>query len=295
LEEPGLTLERVVELYHEYEKDLGRVRAELSQIYLEKKSPRDLFLVKVGDGLLPYLPDRLLRVLRGFDRRVRSNSPTLRPSFDDVEAEVTYLLIRNARPQTIVEISPSGGWSTLWILSALRDNGTGRLFSYDLVDDATRNIPEELRAQRWTFVRGDVRRALSTLPHPIDYLFIDSDHSSEFADWYLENVLPLLAPNGIVSVDDVLRAPHDRPREFGEGRRLLQWLNTNQLAYLSFSPYASSANYNQAMRVKTELGLDRQIHTSIVNPCVFFSCRGISGARVSVGDLPALTALGPNA
>ncbi len=274
MEEIQLTLSVIIELYHEYETELKTVRASLAQIYAEKKSRHDRFLLKVGGALLPVLPDLLLRPLRRADRLIRSSAPTLRPSFDDVEAEVTYLLIRRTRPQVVVEISPSGGWSSLWILSALRDNGRGRLYSYDLVDDATRNIPIVLAAQHWTFIRGDVRQALPSLPRPIDYLFIDSDHSAAFADWYLEKVFPLLGPDAIVSIDDVFRRPGDRPAEFGEGQRIRQWLTGNGVDYLSFSPYAGATNYEQAMRVKSELGMDCPIHTSTDNPCVLFRYRG---------------------
>jgi len=60
----------------------------------------------------------------------------LDPHFDDIEAEITYLLIRAFRPKTLVKISPLGGWSTSWILNAIRDNNYGTLYSYDLVDDS---------------------------------------------------------------------------------------------------------------------------------------------------------------
>jgi predicted O-methyltransferase YrrM len=266
-----LTVSSIVELYHEYARDLQDVRASLAQIYAARSSSRDRVLTRAGATLLPVIPERVVESLRDLDRRVRSSSPTLRPSFDDVEAEVTYLLIRSARPERIVEISPSGGWSTLWMLSALRDNATGQLFSYDLVDDATINIPAALRAQRWTFVQGDVHQALPTLPRPIDYLFLDSDHSGGFAEWYIQNIFPLLGPNALISIDDVFRGPRDRPKQFGEGRRVLRWLSDNGLTYLSFSPYSATTNYERAMRVKSELGMESRIHTSIVNPCIFFS------------------------
>jgi predicted O-methyltransferase YrrM len=280
LNKTELTISKVAELYREFGTDLKHVRTELARVYKERESSRDRALVRVGDTLLPYLPDSLLRSLRGVDRAIRRTTPSLRASFDDVEAEVTYLLIRSSRPEVVVEISPSGGWSSLWMLSALKDNGTGHLYSYDLVDDATKNIPLALSTGRWTFVRGDVRQAVRNLPRPIDYLFIDSDHSAEFADWYIQNVFPLLARNAIVSVDDVFRAPDDRPRQFGEGQRVLHWLGANGVDFLSFSPYSYSGNYEEAMRIKSQLEIDRPIHTSIVNPCTFFS---YSGAQSGAG------------
>jgi predicted O-methyltransferase YrrM len=283
VEQTELTVSKIVELYTEFQEDLRKVRATMAQIYSEKSSSRDRFLVVTGAALMPIIPESILDSLRVVDRKIRSTSPTLRASFDDVEAEVTYLLIRSTRPQVVVEISPSGGWSSLWILSALRDNGTGHLYSYDLVDDATRNIPASLRTDRWTFVRGDVHRAVPTIPRPIDYLFIDADHSEQFADWYIQNLFPLLGPVAIVSIDDVFRGPNDWPKVFGEGRRVLEWLKNNGQGYLAFSPYAFAPNYEQAMRVKSQLGMARQIHTSIVNPCLFFSFGSAGGARGDPG------------
>jgi predicted O-methyltransferase YrrM len=100
---------------------------------------------------------------------------------DDLEAEITYLLIRDRTPQVVVEMSPNTGWSTTWILSALRDNGrNGQLWSHDLHDTATKLVSQGLAQERWHFVLGD---AITTVPHApdFDYLFIDSDHSAQFA------------------------------------------------------------------------------------------------------------------
>lgn len=101
----------------------------------------------------------------------------LKPQLDDIEAETTYLLLREFEPRTVVEIAPDGGWSTSWLLAALRDNGHGHLYSYDLFDHSTRTVPRELAEGRWTFHQGDITRQLGRLPTRIDYLFLDCAHS----------------------------------------------------------------------------------------------------------------------
>ena len=53
---------------------------------------------------------------------------------DDIEAELTYLRLRELRPAKVMELGTFHGWSTTWMLRALRDNGTGHLYSYDRVD-----------------------------------------------------------------------------------------------------------------------------------------------------------------
>ena len=105
-------------------------------------------------------PERELKILAGLYEKYGSDLITVRekqralysirhnirlePQLCDMEAEITYLRIREYRPHKVVEISPASGWSTAWILHALKDNGVGKLYSYDLVDDCTRIIPQRL-------------------------------------------------------------------------------------------------------------------------------------------------------
>src|SRR5262249_24809440 len=77
---------------------------------------------------------------------LRQRGKTMRTQLDDLEAELTYLRLRAHRPETVIEIGALHGWSTTWILSALRDNATGHLYSYDLIDDAVRQVPQPLAA-----------------------------------------------------------------------------------------------------------------------------------------------------
>lgn len=109
LEDSPPTLWEILELYHKLSTDLKVVRASLARFYSAKKLGRDRFFLRVGAALLPVLPDIVVRPLRVADWVLRSSAPTLRPSFADVEAEQAHLLIRSARPQAVLEISPSRG------------------------------------------------------------------------------------------------------------------------------------------------------------------------------------------
>ena len=86
------------------------------------------------------------------------------PQLDDLEAEITYLLLRATKPAAVVELGTFHGWSTSWILSALRDNGSGHLHSFDLIDNVVRNVPAELAEGRWTFVQGDIKETVEQVP-----------------------------------------------------------------------------------------------------------------------------------
>lgn len=168
-----VTLEEVSELYLRYGNDLLKTRSYLAGVLASQDS----------------------------DDRMRMQ-------FDDLDAELMYLLIRERIPDTVVEISPRDGWSSLWILKALHDNGEGRLFgqgklhSYDLQDTSTRFIPEELEEHR-SLVVGDVREKTDELPDEIDFLLVDSAHNGRFARWYVANVFPRVKNGAPIIIHDI--------------------------------------------------------------------------------------------
>lgn len=211
-----------------------------------------------------------LREVRDRQRALRAGG--MRGQLDDIEAEITYLLVREHRPEVVVEIGALHGWSTTWLLHALRDNGTGRLHSYDLIDDARRNVPAELADRRWRFVQGDVRSTAHLLPDSIDYLFLDAAHSARFARWYLANLLPEIGPGAPVSVHDVFH--HARTMPLREGAVLLRWLRARGIEHFTASAARAPYVYRQLMRVKGDLGLAEPVHHGQDNPMIFFNRTG---------------------
>ncbi|WP_020576046.1 class I SAM-dependent methyltransferase [Actinopolymorpha alba] len=230
---------------------------------------RDLtvpFVTKLYDRYLDEL--QLVRKEQRELHEINANAG-MKAQLDDLEAEITYLLLREYRPDTVVEIGSLHGWSTSWILRALRDNGSGELHTFDRINNATRYVPPDLSAGRWTFVHGDVRRNLPRIPATVDYLFIDAAHSARFARWYLAALLPTLPSGTPVSVHDVF---HGRsPLPFTEGSVLLDWLGSRQIPYLTASPAKSPEVYRELMRVRTDLGLVEPIHRGKDNPMAFFN------------------------
>jgi predicted O-methyltransferase YrrM len=198
---------------------------------------------------------------------VEAGRGTMTPQLDDLEAEITYLLLRAARPAAVVEIGTFHGWSTSWILRALRDTGSGHLYSFDIVDNALRNVPRELADGRWTFVRGDVREKLSELPEDTGHLFVDAAHSARFARWYLAELFPRV-PSGIpVSVHDVF---HFRfPLPFHEGRVVVRWLDEQGAPYFTPSRARARAVFDELTELRRELGL-APVRGPGDNPMIFF-------------------------
>jgi len=66
-----ITTDLVTDLYREHRADLDRVRHE--------------------------------------QRRLRRNDTAMKAQLDDIEAEITYLLLRHARPETVIEIGTFHG------------------------------------------------------------------------------------------------------------------------------------------------------------------------------------------
>lgn len=186
---------------------------------------------------------------------------------DDVEAELTYLLLRHHRPATVMELGTFHGWSTNWLLRALRDNEHGHLHSFDRVDHVVQNVPRAL-AGRWTFVGGDVRETLAKVPGDVGYLFVDADHGARFARWYLAELVPLM-PAGIpMSVHDVL--PGRAPRPWSEGSVVTAWLRSQDISTFTASRRAAPEVFAQLQDVRAELGITGARGTTR-NPMIFFS------------------------
>jgi predicted O-methyltransferase YrrM len=190
------------------------------------------------------------------------------PQLDDLEAEITYLLLRATRPASVMELGTFHGWSTTWILSALRDNGSGHLHSFDIIDNVVRNVPEDLAEGRWTFVKGDIKETLARVPADTGYLFVDAAHNGRFARWYLDNLFPRV-PAGIpVSVHDVFHFRTTLPMH--EGKVVVRWLGEKGVPFFTPSRARSRADYKALNALRDELGL-APIRGAGDNPMIFFT------------------------
>ncbi|GAA3734862.1 class I SAM-dependent methyltransferase [Salinactinospora qingdaonensis] len=213
-----------------------------------------------------------LRAVREEQRALRAGRAAMRTQLDDIEAEITYLLLRWFQPGHVTEIGCLHGWSTTWILRALRDNDHGRLTSVDLIDNARGNVPAELAKVGWQFQRGDAREIFSTWSQEIDYLFIDAAHTASFARWYLDRIFPALSEAVPVSVHDVFH--RRRPLPFSEASEVLKWLRGQEITYFTASRAKAPQTYTRLERLRRELGLTHDISDSQRNPMIYFHMAG---------------------
>lgn len=144
--------------------------------------------------------------------------------------QLLYLLTRAAKARTVVEFGTSFGISTLFLASAVRDNGGGQVITTELQADKARRAQENFAAAGLSDLIdlrvGDARQTLRQLPGPIDLVLLDGWLDLRLA--ILRLVEPHLRPGAMVIVDDVdLYHGHD----FNQG--FVDHINDPANGYLS--------------------------------------------------------------
>ncbi|BBZ26164.1 O-methyltransferase [Mycolicibacterium madagascariense] len=121
--------------------------------------------------------------------------------------ELLYLLARAAGARTAVEYGTSFGVSTIYLASAVRDNGGGMVVGTELQTDkavaAQRNFDEAGVADLIELRVGDALQTLSDAPDAIDLLLLDG--WPELALPVLQLLESRLRTGSLIIVDDVHR------------------------------------------------------------------------------------------
>lgn len=115
------------------------------------------------------------------------------------DGRMLRLLTEAVNAKTVVEIGTSTGYSGLWFCLALESTG-GKLttFEYDKGRAATarQHFQQAGVSSMVTIIEGDAHENVKQLKGPIDVVFIDADKEG-YVD-YLEKVLPLVRPGGLI-------------------------------------------------------------------------------------------------
>ncbi len=116
-----------------------------------------------------------------------------------------YLLTRAVKAKNVVEFGTSFGISTLYLASAVRDNGGGQVITTELQQDKAKAANENFAAAGLADLvdlrLGDARETLRELPGPVDLLLLDGWLDLRLP--ILKVVEPRLRPGALVVVDDV--------------------------------------------------------------------------------------------
>jgi predicted O-methyltransferase YrrM len=128
------------------------------------------------------------------------------------DIRLLYALTRHLRPDLIVETGVAYGWSSLAILAAIEENGSGKLVSIDrpdmtLPDDRYIGcaVPDRFR-HRWTLRLGVDRDRLPAAlaeAEKVKLVHYDSDKSYLGRAWAYRKIWPAIAHHGVFVSDDI--------------------------------------------------------------------------------------------
>jgi caffeoyl-CoA O-methyltransferase len=125
------------------------------------------------------------------------------------EGKLLYLLAKIAGPRRMLEIGLLGGYSAMWLASALADDG--KLVSLELEAKnaavARRNLQRAGLLSKVEIRVGDARQLLAELEGTFDLVFIDADKESYPV--YLDFALRLTHPGSLILADNVIRRAFD--------------------------------------------------------------------------------------
>jgi len=166
----------------------------------EEKTPQrlDAFI----SGLFAHEDDALRSALEDMERE---GLPSINVSAS--EGQTLHVLARAIAAGRILEVGTLGGYSTIWLARALPIGG--RLISLELdahhADVARRNVARAGQADTVEIRVGPAAEALAKMAGteaPFDLAFIDADKDGYVG--YLEQVVPLVRPGGLILGDNTL-------------------------------------------------------------------------------------------
>lgn len=145
-------------------------------------------------------------ILAVLDGIVKNHQDYLSVPLEDGRA--LRLLTEAAGAKSVVEIGTSTGYSGLWFCLALKSTG-GRLTTFEIDHErasmARGHFKEAGVDTIVTVVEGDAHEQIAKLKGPIDVVFIDADKEG-YLD-YLNKLLPLVRPDGLILAHNVDSAP----------------------------------------------------------------------------------------
>jgi predicted O-methyltransferase YrrM len=117
-----------------------------------------------------------------------------------------YLLARTSKARSIVEFGTSFGLSTIYLAAALRDNGGGKLITYEMEPTKSKRAQHHLAAAGLAdlveFQIGDALELLGrAVPAPVDFLLLDGAKQLYYD--VLKLVEPHLQTGAMIAADNV--------------------------------------------------------------------------------------------
>ena len=178
-----------------------KVKAVLDRLHREARGDE----LRYGLNMLPYMVQKLLGRKPSFTDQYQRMADLSIPISAE-QGMFAYLVARSIDARRVVEFGTSFGVSTIYLASAIRDNGGGVVIGSEFISSKAERARANIEETGLTdFVEIRVGDAMETLADPggdIDLLLIDGSK-----DLYLP-ILKMLAPRvrqgGVVLADNVL-------------------------------------------------------------------------------------------
>lgn len=124
--------------------------------------------------------------------------------------QLLWILVRATRARRILEIGTSNGYSTIWLAWAAGGTG-GHVITIDRaaakVAMARENLQRAGLVDRVTLLEGAALEILAGLDGSFEFVFLDADRPNYLT--YVDPLLSLVPPGGLLATDNVLSHAHE--------------------------------------------------------------------------------------
>ncbi len=220
-----------------------RFHSRRTQLYLSHRTT----LAKVGQEVFGRESAEVMSYVKEFRELAEATHYTLAEVGDyrapyalnfgisAVQMETLFVVVRMAKPETVLETGVANGLSSTAILAALDRNGAGRLYSVDPGEGLGCLIPERLRS-RWVLINHASPDALYhfTGHGEVDLFHHDSLHLYRQMHAEFEAAARLGSDRLVVMSDDVLA--NDAFHDFCSSRALPYFILGQEEKFEGFSP-----------------------------------------------------------
>ncbi|MFQ5481146.1 MAG: O-methyltransferase [Nitrospinaceae bacterium] len=143
-------------------------------------------------------------LLRELERETRETLELPQMLTGRLEGQFLKMLAALIAAERVLEVGTFSGYGALSMASALPE--WGELFTCEVdpgaIAVARRYFEKSPFGSRIRLLEGDALQSIRSLQGPLDLAFIDADKVN-YQNYY-EAILPLMRPNGLIAVDNVL-------------------------------------------------------------------------------------------
>lgn len=131
------------------------------------------------------------------------------PNISETTAQFLHFLLRTKQAKRVLEIGCANGYSTIWLADAI-EPFQGKIVSYEISEpsyiEALGNFKKAKVENSIELHLADANELLEKKIESFDVIFIDGWKKQYHLFWAIAK--KLLAPNGLVIVDDVIKFKH---------------------------------------------------------------------------------------